>query len=611
MKFLMAFLFCAVIDVVNGQSPFTTGNIIVARIGDGSVALGSRARLVFLDEYTPGGALVQTVALPTAYSGANKKFVLPPNDRSTGSLTRSADGRYLSMFGFDGTAGTFGFVLVDPDTLRTIARIDYNAGINTTSAIPGTDAAGASFGAITNDGTDFWAVDGANGILYTTLGITTSSSSIINSGGFGNLGIANGQLYLTVGGNIYSVGSGLPVTAAAPTILPGAFTNTVPGFMQAFFADLNPGIPGPDVIYVAHDGDYALSKFSLVGGTWVLNGTIGVDADDYRFIDGVVNGTTVTLYTTRKIVIGASGGGELVTLTDASGYNGAFTGTPTVLTTAANQTTLRGVAMAPKPTAVSLSLKAYLQGAYSSVLKRHKDVSPTWASVLNTFALNQPYSAAPFNYTGTESVAPGFFTSTSDTTNILDWVLLELHDATTPATIIARKACFIREDGLVVDLDGVSNPTFPGVGAKNYYIVLRHRNHLAIRSSSTVFVNGATPTTYDFTVNESKAYQNVAITTNAAMKDLGNGIFGMWAGNANSNTSVRASGALSTNDYLYLVNILLGGNVATVATPVYSNGDLNLDGTLRASGSLTNNDYLILVNTLLGGNVANIYTEHQ
>ena len=31
--------------------------------------------------------------------------------------------------------------------------------------------------------------------------------------------------------------------------------------------------------------------------------------------------------------------------------------------------------------------------------------------------------------------------------------MVELHDASTPATIISRRAAFIREDGKIVDLD--------------------------------------------------------------------------------------------------------------------------------------------------------------
>jgi hypothetical protein len=70
----------------------------------------------------------------------------------------------------------------------------------------------------------------------------------------------------------------------------------------------------------------------------------------------------------------------------------------------------------------------------------------------------------------------------------------------------------------------------------------------------------------------------------------------LYAGNVNGNNSVRASGSLSVNDYLRLVNVL--GSPSAIQTGVYSVGDVNLDGTARASGSLSVNDYLKIINAI-------------
>lgn len=74
---------------------------------------------------------------------------------------------------------------------------------------------------------------------------------------------------------------------------------------------------------------------------------MGTDADDYRGLTATVSGSGVTLFATRLGGSTATGGGELVKLTDTSGYNAALTGTPTVLATAATNTAFRGVALAP------------------------------------------------------------------------------------------------------------------------------------------------------------------------------------------------------------------------------------------------------------------------
>ena len=273
-----------------------------------------------------------------------------------------------------------------------------------------------------------------------------------------------------------------------------------------------------------------------------------------------------------------------------------------------------------------LPLQVFLQGAYSTTLLRHKDVTAAWVAVLNANALTQPYgAAAPYNYGGTESVSAGFFTQTSgSSTDILDWVLLELRDATTPSIVISRRAAFIREDGRIVELDKVSDVSFRNITNGNYFVVIRHRNHLGIRTATVRTVNGTmgvpVPALYNFTNAQTQAYQDPAITVNSAMVNLGGSVFGMMGGNANGLTStgfltIRSSGGTnpSVNDYVYLVTTVLGGFVNTPITNVYNNADLNMDGTVRANGG-TNpaiNDYIFLISTALGGNVNKVLSQHQ
>src|ERR1043166_9690103 len=55
-------------------APFTSGNLVVYRVGDGSAPLSANAAAVFVDEYTPAGVLVQSITLPTAVNGSNKRL---------------------------------------------------------------------------------------------------------------------------------------------------------------------------------------------------------------------------------------------------------------------------------------------------------------------------------------------------------------------------------------------------------------------------------------------------------------------------------------------------------------------------------------------------------
>jgi hypothetical protein len=600
--------------------PFTAGNIVVYRVGTGTAALNTNASKIFLDEYTTAGVLVQSIEMPST----GQKLTMPGSGASDweshGLITLSVDGRYVSVPAYNVDLGD------DPYNgamEKTIGLVGFNGSVSSITTLDNPDFFYIT-SAITNDGTSIWHADGADGIQYCPVGATSSTKINNASRRYFGINIAVGQLYAggVVNGGVQSIGTGLPITTGqTPTALPGLPSGEL--VSQFAFADLNPGVPGVDVLYVASQATSVaggLKKYSLVSGSWVSNGTIGTESDKYHGLTVKVQGNSVTVFATR---IGTNStsvrGGQLVSLTDNSGYNAAITGTPTVLADVAtrfgtaNFAAFRGVSLVPQGPSVKVSAKIFLQGAYSASFSRHKDVSAAWAAVLNANALTQPYNTAVFgSYAGTESVAASFFASTAGTTDITDWVLVELRDATTPTTVIARRAAFVREDGKVVDLDGTSDVNFPNVNNGNYYIVIRHRNHLGVRSSSAVALSG-TATTYDFTTGQAKAFQDGAIT-NTAMAELSTGtIYGMWGGNSNSNTQTRSSGLnATTNDFLHLVNIALAGNVATIIPSVYSSDDLNMDGTVRASGlNATTNDLLFLWNTVLAGNTATIITQHQ
>ncbi|MBL7743163.1 MAG: fibronectin type III domain-containing protein, partial [Chitinophagaceae bacterium] len=240
-----------------------------------------------------------------------------------------------------------------------------------------------------------------------------------------------------------------------------------------------------------------------------------------------------------------------------------------------------------------VTLKAFLQGAYNATLSRHNDVTAQWVNVLNagsfpSGALTQPYSS--FGHTGSESVSPGFFTVTGGSDDIVDWVLLELRSAPPPAAPVATRAAFIREDGMIVDLDKVSSVSFRGVANGNYYVTIRHRNHLGIRTSALQLLDGAlgsnpAPGVYDFTTALNRAYKDVTISTNEAMAVNG-AVYLMWAGNANQDNYVRVTSSaipVIPSDAATILTIL-GGTPNGTGT-VYSAGDINMDGRTRVTSS--------------------------
>lgn len=337
-------------DARGQAAAFSGGNLVVCRVGAvGGGTLTQTGNPMFLDEFTPTGGLVQSIPLPTAINGANRRLVASGIVPAEGALSRSADGRSLIVMGYDaaipystalpGTAAA--------DVPRVIGRVGFDGRVNTTTYLRDAGADGSPLSATTGDGSAFWLV-GAGGIRYAAAGPDAAAIQLTPTvSNLRQVAIFQNQLYTSAAGGfrVGKVGSGLPTTSGQSISgLPGvAGTGSPSAFV---LVDLVPTLPGPDTLYLA-DEVLGLQKFSLVGGNWVNNGGIGNDNDDYRGLTAMVNGNAVTLFAIRKGGSTAAGGGELVRLIDTTGYNGAFTGNPTVLINAASKTAFRGIALAP------------------------------------------------------------------------------------------------------------------------------------------------------------------------------------------------------------------------------------------------------------------------
>jgi len=198
------------------------------------------------------------------------------------------------------------------------------------------------------------------------------------------------------------------------------------------------------------------------------------------------------------------------------------------------------------------------------------------SGILQANAATHPYSTAPFSYAGGEGVGAGFFAAHP---TITDWVLIELRNAATPATIVATRAAFVKNDGTVVDIDGVSPVSFPAsVTAGSYYLSVRHRNQLSVVSASTLALS-STPATYNFTTGLGQALDN---GNGNAMVQVGSK-WCMWAGDYNHDEII--DGLDNTNIYgEFIINYLNG----------YRLGDINLDGdTDGLDNSLILNNFFI------------------
>ena len=137
------------------------------------------------------------------------------------------------------------------------------------------------------------------------------------------------------------------------------------------------------------------------------------------------------------------------------------------------------------PCPKKLEIKVYLQGPYNGT---------SMNTGLNTNTLvpvAEPYSNLP-NFThvgngGGEAIISNALTNTG-TEEIVDWVFVELRDKTNNTSIVATRSGLLQRDGDVVDVDGFSPLEF-NVPSDDYYVVVRHRNHLGIMTAMTVTLN--------------------------------------------------------------------------------------------------------------------------
>ncbi len=199
---------------------------------------------------------------------------------------------------------------------------------------------------------------------------------------------------------------------------------------------------------------------------------------------------------------------------------------------------------------ISLDLKVFLEGPFNGV---EMNTDLTNSTIL---PLNQPYNDLPWNYNGTENVV-------AIPSDVVDWILVELRDATDAAsanesTSIAKQAAFLKNDGSVVGLDGISNLYFPYSPISQLFVVIWHRNHLPVLSNYPLGeLSGIYA--YDFRSGIDKAYPGTL-----SLKELASGTWGMISGDSD------ASGMVNQDDKTVLWETKTG-------LQGYLGSDLNLD----------------------------------
>ena len=208
---------------------------------------------------------------------------------------------------------------------------------------------------------------------------------------------------------------------------------------------------------------------------------------------------------------------------DSFTYEVCDDGTPTMCS-------VEIVTIVVEPDCVDIELYAWLEGAYEPTLTEMRTTlvavrkllpgqTPT-SNLATPTPAGQPYSAAPWNYTGIEGIG---WTDANYTGNETDWVLVSFRTGTAKSTEVGMTAALLQKDGEIVFSDRCA---LLSTVASPLYIVVEHRNHIGVMTPQPVGVVG-NRLTYDFRLADS-----FRDPTSFGQKQLPTGEWTMYAGDA-------------------------------------------------------------------------------
>lgn len=231
---------------------------------------------------------------------------------------------------------------------------------------------------------------------------------------------------------------------------------------------------------------------------------------------------------------------------------------------------------------LKLQVKALLQGAYDST-----------TGLMRDDLRQQAYLPIESSYSSDTALLNADLLARNDETSPVDWVLIELRDKTDRTKVVVSKAALIQRNGQVIDAQtGSQTLSWSTIAAGDYFVVVKHRNHLGIMSNSSVAL-GTSIVSMDFTspVIETFGTNSRLIVADKAL---------MWAGDSNQDGMLIANGSNSDTTTI-LGNLLMDPtNVefnSNYMPSGYFDDDINLDGNVAFAGP--NNDITPLIANIL------------
>ena len=211
------------------SAPFTAGNLAVLRAGDGVQVLANTGNTMFIDEYTPAGTFVQSIAVPD--SGASA-LIVSGSANSEGGLMRSPNGRWLAFVGYNTNRPTAVSLsgIASAVVPRGIGTLDA-AGNYALSAVTMSQFSANNIRSSATDGTNsFWGAGGNSGTYYFGRASAAGAVQTTNQANTRVNQIHNGNLYFSTGSGtrgIYGY-AGTPTSSAMTNFFVGTGATSSP-----------------------------------------------------------------------------------------------------------------------------------------------------------------------------------------------------------------------------------------------------------------------------------------------------------------------------------------------------------------------------------------------
>jgi large repetitive protein len=234
--------------------------------------------------------------------------------------------------------------------------------------------------------------------------------------------------------------------------------------------------------------------------------------------------------------------------------------------------------------------KVYLQGSLFGVFSGNlmRDDLRT----KNLIPRKSPYVA--WNpITSADTITSNTVLATTGQDAIVDWVFVELRSATDSTKIVDSRSALVQRDGDIVDTDGTSALVFTKAIPANYFVAVRHRNHLGVMSKTKLPLS-AIASVVDFRQTTTPTYVLANSAIHQSQVEVVQGK-ALWAGNALYDNQVIYQGTDNDVNVVYQQVIGAPGNIIGLPFFIlqgYYTGDINMDGEVIFQGTANDVEYI-------------------